>query len=238
VVGENVTGIFTMEEREVFARVDSRRCVRFDDYDEYEAVYTRQAKMLVSGIIEDLEKEGYEVQTFNIPAAGVGAPHRRERVWFVAYRNDSRTYDNLRINGQGEKKNKRWKEQPFPKYWKDGFNGDVTNSDKYGLSRQTASTDDNRQHEAGKEKGRNLEDKISELMSKKLLPTPMASDNPGKNTGERNQDSIPKRIRDSGGKTSQLNPLFGAEMMGFPTDWTVLPFLAGETNQSKDLVTQ
>ena len=112
----------------MFARVDSRRCVRFDDYDEYEAVYTRQAKMLVSGIIEDLEKEGYEVQTFNIPAAGVGAPHRRERVWFVAYRNDSKTYDNLRINGQGEKKNKRWKEQPFPKYWKDGFNGDVTNA--------------------------------------------------------------------------------------------------------------
>ena len=28
----------------------------------------------------------------------------------------------------------------------------------------------------------------------------------------------------NGGKTSQLNPLFVAEMMGFPPDWTVLPF--------------
>ena len=33
----------------------------------------------------DLETEGYQIQTFNIPAAGVGAPHRRERVWVVGY---------------------------------------------------------------------------------------------------------------------------------------------------------
>ena len=36
-------------------------------------------------VCTDLESEGYEVQPFNIPAAGVGAPHRRERVWIVAY---------------------------------------------------------------------------------------------------------------------------------------------------------
>jgi hypothetical protein len=35
------------------------------------------------------------------------------------------------------------------------------------------------------------------------------------------------------GKTSQLSPQFVLEMMGFPTDWTELPFLNGETNQSK-----
>ena len=32
----------------------------------------------------DLEAEGYEVQAFVLPAAGVNAPHRRDRVWFVA----------------------------------------------------------------------------------------------------------------------------------------------------------
>jgi hypothetical protein len=37
------------------------------------------------------------------------------------------------------------------------------------------------------------------------------------------------------GTTSQLNPLFVAEMMGFPTDWTLLPFLNGEMNLSKDM---
>jgi DNA (cytosine-5)-methyltransferase 1 len=35
----------------------------------------------------DLENEGYEVQPFIIPACAINAPHRRDRVWFVAYRN-------------------------------------------------------------------------------------------------------------------------------------------------------
>ena len=34
----------------------------------------------------DLEAEGYEVQPFILPAASVGnCPHKRDRVWFVAY---------------------------------------------------------------------------------------------------------------------------------------------------------
>jgi DNA (cytosine-5)-methyltransferase 1 len=33
----------------------------------------------------DLEAEGYEVLPFLVPACGKDAPHRRERVWFVAY---------------------------------------------------------------------------------------------------------------------------------------------------------
>ena len=36
----------------------------------------------------DLEAEGYEVLPVILPAAGVNAPHRRDRVWFVAYRNN------------------------------------------------------------------------------------------------------------------------------------------------------
>tara|TARA_Y100000004_G_C8944342_1_gene425603 strand:+ start:804 stop:1751 length:948 start_codon:yes stop_codon:yes gene_type:complete len=36
----------------------------------------------------DLENEGYEVQSFILPAASVNAPHKRDRVWFVAYAND------------------------------------------------------------------------------------------------------------------------------------------------------
>jgi hypothetical protein len=35
------------------------------------------------------------------------------------------------------------------------------------------------------------------------------------------------------GKTSQLNPRFVAEMMGFPPNWTELPFQNGEQNQSR-----
>ena len=36
----------------------------------------------------DLEAEGYEVQPFILPACAVNAPHRRDRVWFVAYSNE------------------------------------------------------------------------------------------------------------------------------------------------------
>lgn len=38
----------------------------------------------------DLEAAGYEVQPFVLPAASVNAPHRRDRVWFVAYANNKR----------------------------------------------------------------------------------------------------------------------------------------------------
>jgi DNA (cytosine-5)-methyltransferase 1 len=34
----------------------------------------------------DLEAEGYEVLPFLLPACGVNAPHRRDRIWFIAYR--------------------------------------------------------------------------------------------------------------------------------------------------------
>ena len=36
-------------------------------------------------VCTDLEAEGYTVQPFVLPAAAVNAPHRRDRVWFVAH---------------------------------------------------------------------------------------------------------------------------------------------------------
>lgn len=41
--------------------------------------------MVLETVCTDLESEGYEVQPFIIPAVAVGAPHRRDRVWIVAY---------------------------------------------------------------------------------------------------------------------------------------------------------
>ena len=38
---------------------------------------------------------------------------------------------------------------------------------------------------------------------------------------------------DATSSTSQLNPRFVAEMMGFPENYTELPFLNGEPNLSK-----
>ena len=71
----------------------------------------------------------------------------------------------------------------------------------------------------------NLATQINEM-----LPTPQAQEG-DKMTGGENQDSITKRVRQATGKTSQLNPRFVAEMMGYPPNWTELPFQSGETNQ-------
>ena len=56
VVGENVPGLINWSKGMVFDEVQA-----------------------------DLETEGYEVIPFVLPAAGVNAPHKRYRVWFVAY---------------------------------------------------------------------------------------------------------------------------------------------------------
>ena len=44
-----------------------------------------QDGMVFETVCSDLEAEGFEVQSFVIPAAGVNAPHKRERVWIVGY---------------------------------------------------------------------------------------------------------------------------------------------------------
>ena len=78
-----------------------------------------------------------------------------------------------------------------------------------------------------------------------MLPTVQSRDWKGMQANEykemRGEDSdykmqsLPGYVASQTGQTSQLSPLFTLEMMGFPTDWTLLPFLkqSGETNQSK-----
>lgn len=71
-----------------------------------------------------------------------------------------------------------------------------------------------------------------------LLPTPNASEgekycktyNPKSQMGT----SLTPLMNKLTGKSSQLKPQFVMEMMGFPPDWTLLPFLNGEQNQSKE----
>ena len=80
-------------------------------------------------------------------------------------------------------------------------------------------------------KGR-LEDRVPELIEKGMLPTPMAQDS--KNStfpkSQKERDTMPGFVMSKleTGKGSQLNPRFVAEMMGFPPNWTELPFLNGE----------
>lgn len=41
--------------------------------------------MALDDVLFDLESEGYTCQTFVIPACAIGAVHRRDRVWIIAY---------------------------------------------------------------------------------------------------------------------------------------------------------
>lgn len=67
---------------------------------------------------------------------------------------------------------------------------------------------------------------------KGLLATPSARDEKGEGGNGKDLN------RDLGIVGRQLNPQFVAEMMSFPENWTELPFLNGEMNQSKDMATQ
>ena len=43
--------------------------------------------LVLETVCADLEKEGYEVCPFVIPACAAGAPHKRDRIWIIAHRN-------------------------------------------------------------------------------------------------------------------------------------------------------
>lgn len=86
VVGENVAGIVSMVES-----CEEIKVGRTDDIFEENNIYRKEQEFTIERICKDFESEGYSVQPIVIPACAVGAPHRRDRVWFVANRNDTRT---------------------------------------------------------------------------------------------------------------------------------------------------
>jgi DNA (cytosine-5)-methyltransferase 1 len=66
--------------------------------------------MVFDEVQTDLENSGYEVQPFILPACSKNAPHRRDRIWFVAYSNGSGKGNNGGSN-KGEAKEIRGKEK-------------------------------------------------------------------------------------------------------------------------------
>lgn len=64
--------------------------------------------MVFEEVQTDLEAEGYEVQAFVLPAASVNAPHKRERIWIVAYAKPCTDSGNSRgIPNETKEKNER-----------------------------------------------------------------------------------------------------------------------------------
>lgn len=73
--------------------------------------------------------------------------------------------------------------------------------------------------------------KLRDVVESGLLPTPKTQDSRHA-LRDRGKSNLGEEMSQSGqdnGKGSRLNPQFVAEMMGFPSNWTELPFQNGET---------
>jgi len=116
VIGENVAGLLSMENGETLKR-----------------------------ILLDLENEGYNNEVFLIPSAGVGAWHRRDRIWIVAHTDNTRERTSRgRANQNGEKENKRREKQSQFEF--SGYSKDATNSSSH---RSTTGISGQEQREEG-----------------------------------------------------------------------------------------
>ena len=85
--------------------------------------------LVFSEICSDLEAEGYEVTPYLLPACGKNAPHRRDRIWFIANstkRNDGR---NTRSVPSKEKEERICERNEIPK--------SIKSSEVFGSSKNT-----------------------------------------------------------------------------------------------------
>ena len=109
VVCENVAGILTMVEQGEVSAMDSQTTL-FGEADGLRRYRLRETFTL-QRICDDLEQHGYEVQPVLIPACGVGAPHRRDRVFIVGHNALADTDRRADGRGAGENAGKSGEER-------------------------------------------------------------------------------------------------------------------------------
>lgn len=96
VIAENVTGIASMVFPARGVKVDSQNTIEGKEHHR-----TMEAETVLHRVCTDLQQLGYSVQPVIIPAAALNAPHRRDRVWFIAVKD---------TNQNGWRSSKRQKE--------------------------------------------------------------------------------------------------------------------------------
>ena len=127
VIGENVNGITTMVESFEIAEVGSESSL----FDQGNGVhrYRSEQTFTIERICRDLESKGYSVQPMLIPACSVGAPHRRDRIFILAYNvADSDCGNDLRESGEYESKGSEKRLSERNKVWKPGESDNVRSS--------------------------------------------------------------------------------------------------------------
>jgi DNA (cytosine-5)-methyltransferase 1 len=87
----------------------------------------------------DLEAEGYEVTPFLLPACAVNAPHRRDRIWFVAYSASAseRAKELRQIRRKDAKISGEGTQTIYDATRPNGFEGTSSDSNSYGRSKNS-----------------------------------------------------------------------------------------------------
>ena len=95
-----------------------------------EGIINIQDGLVFRQIHDDLEGEGFEVQSLIIPASGIGAWHQRKRVWIIANSNNNGSYR--------QKRNETIKSSNQSQEWLFvGDDKDVSNSKHTGLQNKS-----------------------------------------------------------------------------------------------------
>ncbi|KKM64147.1 hypothetical protein LCGC14_1504230 [marine sediment metagenome] len=133
---ENVPGLANISEQVGETKVETKTIIRSDESDIYEAILSRQEKLLFGQSIQDLKEVGYELPKSKdgtpiilvVPACAIGAQHRRDRLWLVSYNEKF-----IQSNGETKKKRKYKGTQIENR----GLHSDVPYSECEGLQGQS-----------------------------------------------------------------------------------------------------
>ena len=105
VIGENVNGITTMVESYSVTEMGSESSLFCEGNGIHR--FRSEQTFTIERICNDLESKGYSVQPMLVPACSVGAPHRRDRIFILAYNvADSDCGNDMRESGEYEGKSR------------------------------------------------------------------------------------------------------------------------------------
>ncbi|MCM1031587.1 MAG: DNA (cytosine-5-)-methyltransferase [Oscillibacter sp.] len=211
VIGENVAGILSMVLPGEEINMGMYQDITGESYTEIE----ERQMYIIERICQDFENIGYSVQPIIVPACAVGAPHRRDRIWFVAHCSDARS------------KTERSRGNEIYAA------GVTTNPILRGCERRTSEAQRKREQV---HTGERVFREIKRHGKLRTTSDPDSTRRPKQHAAEKSSKPSCKRRKRSNSKmptweNSQLNPLFVTEMMGFPLGWLVSPFQNGDKNQ-------
>lgn len=200
VLAENVLGIKTTVVNASLLEMGNEAIIRTPDEDYFTRIYTQQEYLYLNSILQDLETLGYEVVPLVIPACAFDAPHRRERVFVVAYAEQLRCDTRLREPSRQQSGIKRQaRSKPT------AFSEDVADANDEGLQGRF---------------GRGMQECPSEqFVGKSRTPNVADTSRQQCDGSDDNRGSRPRQIPELGDSAEETRPV--------SSWWTVEPNMGG-----------